>query len=73
MGYGVLVQDRGAGLVPTCSLGSGSLLGPPASARPAPSSPGIVAMPAVESLARAASGPVPAVAADQRPVIKGNR
>lgn len=37
------------------------------------SSPGIVTMPAVVSPAPAASGPVPAVAADQLPVIEGNR
>lgn len=73
MGNSRLGQDLGAGLVTTCSLGSGSPLGPPASATPAQIPPGTVAMPAVASLAHAASGLVPAVAADRLPVIKGNR
>lgn len=74
MGYcGIYGTDLELGLPPTCSLGSGSLLGPLASAMPAPTHPGIAAMPVVASLAHAASTPVPAVAADSLPVIKGKR
>lgn len=64
MEYGGLGQDLGSEFASTCSLGSGSPLGPLASTMPAPNSPGAVAMLAGVSLARAASGPVPAVAAD---------
>lgn len=71
--YGGLGQNLGAGLAPTCNLDSGSPLGPLASAMSAPGPPGIVAMPAVASLAPAASGPLSAVAADRLPMIEGNK
>lgn len=72
MEYGGLGQERGSEFASTCSLGSGSPLGPLASTMPAPTPPGTVAMLARVSLARAASGLVSAGAADQLPMIKGN-
>lgn len=73
MGYDRLEQDLGYGLAPTCSLDSESPLRPPALAMPALSLLGIVAMPAVASLAHAASGPAPAATDGQLPMIKSNR